>query len=74
MIISSVYIRFYIFLSGLHTLFLSTVQIELIHDQMNDLKRKLPEWECLDGRTKLTIYRAPNVVRLKRGSVFSPKS
>ena len=38
--------------------------LKLIHDQMNDLKRKLPEWECLDGRTKLTIYRTPNVVRL----------
>ena len=38
--------------------------LKLIHDQMNDLKRKLPEWECMDGRTKLTIYRTPNVVRL----------
>jgi ATP-dependent DNA helicase RecG len=38
--------------------------LKLIHDQMNDLKRKLPEWECLDGRTKLTIYRTPNDVRL----------
>ena len=38
--------------------------LKLIHDQMNDLKRKLPEWECLDGKTKLTIYRTPNVVRL----------
>lgn len=38
--------------------------LKLIHDQMNDLKRKLPEWECMDGRTKLTIYRTPNIVRL----------
>ena len=38
--------------------------LKLIHDLMNDLKRKLPEWECMDGRTKLTIYRTPNVVRL----------
>lgn len=38
--------------------------LKLIHDQMNDLKRKLPEWECMDGRTKLTIYRTPNVVKL----------
>lgn len=38
--------------------------LKLIHDQMNDLKRKLPEWECMDGRTKLTIYRTPNVIRL----------
>ena len=38
--------------------------LKLIHDQMNELKRKLPEWECIDGRTKLTIYRSPNVIRL----------
>ena len=38
--------------------------LKLIHDQMNDLKRKLPEWECMDGKTKLTIYRTPNIVRL----------
>lgn len=38
--------------------------LKLIHDQMNDLRRKLPEWECMDGRTKLTIYRTPNVIRL----------
>ena len=38
--------------------------LKLIHDQMNDLKRKLPEWESKDGRTKLTIYRTPNVVKL----------
>ena len=38
--------------------------LKLIHDQMNELKRKLPEWECAEGKTKLTIYRVPNVVRL----------
>ena len=38
--------------------------LKLIHDQMNDLKRKLPEWESADGRTKLTIYRTPNVIKL----------
>ena len=38
--------------------------LKLIHDQMSDLKRKLPEWESTGGRTKLTIYRTPNVVKL----------
>ena len=38
--------------------------LKLIHDQMNELKRKLPEWECSNGNTKLTIYRVPNMVRL----------
>lgn len=38
--------------------------LKLIHDQMYELKRKLPEWECGDGRTKLTIYRIPNIVKL----------
>ena len=38
--------------------------LKLIHDQMSELKRRLPEWECFDGKTKLTIYRVPNVVKL----------
>ena len=38
--------------------------LKLIHDQMNELKRKLPEWENMDGKTKLTIYRTPNVIKL----------
>lgn len=38
--------------------------LKLIHDQMNDLKRKLPEWENMDGKTRLTIYRTPNVIKL----------
>ena len=28
---------------------------------MDDLGRKLPEWESKDGRTKLTIYRSPMI-------------
>ena len=35
--------------------------LKLIHDQMDDLGRKLPEWESKDGRTKLTIYRSPMI-------------
>ena len=38
--------------------------LTLIHDKMNELNRRLPEWETIDGRTKLTIYRTPRVVRL----------
>ena len=33
--------------------------LKLIHDQMDNLGRKLPEWESKNGRTKLTIYRSP---------------
>lgn len=38
--------------------------LKLIHDQMSELKRKLPEWECGEGKTKLTIYRVPIVIKL----------
>lgn len=38
--------------------------LTLIHDRMNELNRRLPEWEVAGGRTKLTIYRTPRVVRL----------
>ena len=39
--------------------------LKLIHDQMDDLGRKLPEWESKDGRTKLTIYRSPMIQKDK---------
>ena len=38
--------------------------LTLIHDRMNELNRRLPEWETFDGKTKLTIYRTPRVTRL----------
>ena len=48
--------------------------LKLIHGQMNELKRKLPEWECSNGNTKLTIYRVPNMVRLNdRVAKFCPQ-
>jgi ATP-dependent DNA helicase RecG len=33
--------------------------LKLIHDQMESLGRKLPEWVSKDGHTTLTIYRSP---------------
>lgn len=38
--------------------------LALIHDRMNELNRRLPEWEVVDGRTKLTIYRTPRALKI----------
>ena len=38
--------------------------LTLIHDRMNELNRRLPEWEVVDGRTKLTIYRTPRLSKI----------
>ena len=43
--------------------------LQLIHDRMFELKRKLPEWECSGGKTKLTIYRRPIDVKLNERTV-----
>lgn len=56
--------------------------LKLIHDEMESLGRKLPEWVSKDGHTKLTIYRTPLVKKensrvadfyktLKKGKSFS---
>lgn len=58
--------------------------MKLIHDGMEALGARLPEWESRNGRTKLTVYRTPFVKKLngrivaflstrKVGEVFTKK-